>query len=132
MRTLALSINERDRLSFRKYLTDLYRRTGIYTVYSFPPAIVLGEGEFDRKIDIKDGVFSFGGNLAEWNGLYLLESQTPLLNEIAKIDKPGLFIARESTKVTESFTFRVKSLMLVEFSENSFSVISERPLKICR
>lgn len=129
MKTLALVLEEDSRLKYRKILTSLYREKGIYSVYSMEPVIILGNGNFDNRIEITKLYYSFGPTLSYYNNLTLLKSNDDELNGLGDCINPGLFCSME--KLDESFEIKVKvkALSLYEYTPFSFRVLRTRPLK---
>ena len=129
-RIVALTLKEHDRLKYSAYLKSLYREFGMWETYAFLPAIILPEFDFDSKIDIKNGEFSFSGEIKEVDGMKTLKA-----NETVEGITPGLFLTKgelpKNLKI-EPFTAKAKALVLVEYDENSFRVIRQRSLKMDR
>ena len=129
-RIVALTLKEHDRLKYSAYLKSLYREFGMWKTYAFLPAIILPEFDFDSKIDIKNGEFSFSGEIKEVDGMKTLKA-----NESVEGITPGLFLTKgelpQNLKI-EPFTAKAKALVLVEYDESSFRVIRQRSLKMDR
>ena len=127
-RIVALTLKEHDRLKYSAYLKSLYREFGMWETYAFLPAIILPEFDFDSKIDIKNGEFSFSGEIKEVDGMKTLKA-----NETVEGITPCLFLTKgelpKDFKI-EPFTTKAKALVLVEYDESSFRVIRQRSLKM--
>lgn len=127
-RIAALTLNEHDRLLYSAYLKSLYREFGMWETYAFLPAIMLPEFNFDSKIDIKDGKFSFSGEIIEIDGMQAL-----MANESIEDIKPALFLTKgklpKDFKI-EPFSVKAKALVLIEYDEYSFRVVRQRSLRM--
>ena len=88
-RIVALTLKEHDRLKYSAYLKSLYREFGMWKTYAFLPAIILPEFDFDSKIDIKNGEFSFSGEIKEVDGMKTLKA-----NETVEGRTPCLFLTK--------------------------------------
>lgn len=129
-RIVALQLRQSDRLEHIAYLKGLYRDYGLWETYAFAPVLLLDGISYDDKIDIKDGFFTFTGKTVKIDDFYALEAE-----ESINGSKPALFIARGRLPEAISFTrktVKVKSLLLIEYDEESYRVIRQRPLRMDR
>ena len=127
-RIAALELRESDRLSHSHYLKKLYREYGLWEIHTFPPVILLPGFDYEKEIRIGDGFFSFSGKPEAISDFYAI----PAVEKTEEYT-PYLFISKRITPdFDESISIRVKvrSLLLIEYDENSFRIIRQRPLKM--
>ncbi len=126
MKLTVLTLDEHPRLEWRKVLTDYYRKTGDWMVYSLFPCIIISEGDaFEERICIGDGAFSFS-KAPVWNGscsvLPLKDGSDPL---------PGLFISMGEAKPYPFPEIRTTAggIALVEADGGAFRILRSRHLR---
>lgn len=127
-RIAALMLRESDRLGYSAYLRSLYRDLGLWETYAFLPVILLEGFNFDDKLDIKDGSFTFSGSIAKIDDFTVAVADQAIENI-----KPALFITKGSLPedfLFEKRTVKAKSLLLIEYDEESYRVIRQRPLRM--
>ena len=126
-RIVLMTLAEKDRLIWRKRLTEYFRETGDWSVYLLPPAIMIADlDSIDSFIDAGNGIFHYASS-AFWNG----KAMVLPLSERTVSAKSGLYISHENKPVMSSFeggSVKVDDLMLVETDWVSYRIVKRRPL----
>ena len=131
MQMTVLTLDEAPRLSWRKALTEYYRKTGDWSVYSLFPCILLSfDDHFASQIPIGNGLYEFSGK-ATWNGyLSILSVEAGVLPEFAV--NAGLYISDKKVENTYDFpAIRTTAggVALVEKDDTSFKILRFRRLR---
>ncbi len=120
-----LTLDEEPRLRWRKELTEYYRKTGDWTVYSLFPCIIASyEDVFDERMDIGDGEYSFQEK-AVWDGRFSLLPP-------ARPGTEGLFVSASPEASEYSFPAlrtTVSGIALIDYSGESFRILRFRHLR---
>ena len=127
----ALTLDESPRLRWRKILTEYFRVTGDWSVYSLSPCIIVGEGDvFSTSFSIGNGSITFAPSPC-WNGRFMvLPAEKPCL--LTPDLDPGLFIScrKELTGYDfPRFHATIDGVALIEKEAGSFRILRSRHLR---
>ena len=121
----------KDRLIWRKRLTECYRATGDWTIYALPPSIILpGLDSIDGFIDIGDGIFLHSGITEGVSTGSVLRIRDPRLLPLS--EEAGLFVSRDRGLDFFFGEGKVKAdqAVLFEFDGYITRIIKRRPLRL--
>lgn len=130
-RIAALMLCQKDRLIWRKRLTECYRATGDWTIYALPPSIILpGLDSIDGFIDIGDGIFLHSGITEGVSTGSVLRIRDPRLLPLS--EEAGLFVSRDRGLDFFFGEGKVKAdqAVLFEFDGYITRIIKRRPLRL--